>query len=166
MRSVAAGLKKNALSREKPPWIKEGCSCRLAAVAWRHQVAGATSAQGRRGCGLLGQDQFALARDAQPVFLAGVLNQNLLGIAEQIAAGQSFPGRRNAWVGSSEPGFVDRPVHDCQFVRRYGPAPTVETLPFKPCAQACRHNARTQHLAAWSKQRKSATRIAPQTRSW
>ena len=71
---VVAGLKTNALTRERPPWIEEGYSCRLAAVARRHQVAGATSAQGRPGCGLFGQDQFALARDSQPVFLAGVLD--------------------------------------------------------------------------------------------
>lgn len=120
----------------------------------------------RLGCRLLGQDQFSLAGDAQPIFLPGVIDQDFLAAVEQIAAGQSFPGRPAAEIGSIESRIAEGRVHDGRSIARRRRAVLAVPPSFRRCAQACRHKVRTRHLETWSRQRKSATLTAPQTRSW
>ena len=98
---------------------------------------------------LFGQDQFSLARDAQPVFLPGVLDQDFLVTVEQIAAGPSFPGRATAArLGASQARIVAGRVHDGRSVAHQRRAVSAASPWFRRCAQACRHKVRTRHLEA------------------
>lgn len=92
--------------------MQAGCRRPEASGGWRGVP------RERLGSRLFGQNQFSLARDAQPVLLAGVLDENFLGIAEQIAAGQPFPGCPTVGIGANESRIAEGRVHDGRPIAR------------------------------------------------